>query len=105
MVRQLIPYFNATLSGQGMEGFIDHTNRITGFLFLPIFMLVFYGLGIFVWSKSEWKLGGGVALISLIFFIMSWVVQIFTQFNQLIIFIFFIGIIVGIVMSTIENAK
>jgi hypothetical protein len=105
MVRQLIPYFNATLDGQGMEGFVHYTNKLTDFTFLPIFMLVFYFLGIYVWSKSEWKLGGGIAFISLIFFMLSWIVQIYTTINQLFIFIFFVGIIVGIVMSTLENSK
>jgi hypothetical protein len=105
MVRQLIPYLNASADGYGMEGFLNYTNKLTDFAFLPIFMLVFYFLGIYVWSKSEWKLGGGIAFISLIFFMLSWIAQIFTTMNQLVIFIFFIGIIVGIVMSTIENAK
>ena len=86
MVRTTIPYFNATLDGYGMEGFLNFTNRITDYNFLPIFLLVFYFLGIYVWSKSEWKLGGGVAFISLVFFMMSWIVQIFTQINQLVIF-------------------
>lgn len=105
MTRTLLPYFNATADGNGMEGFLNFTNRLTDYYMMPIFLVVLYGLAIYVMSKSEWKLGGVVAYVSVFFFIVSWIVQTFTQINQLIIFIFFIGIIVGIVMSFIENAK
>lgn len=105
MARQILPYFNATTDGQGMEGLINYTNSLTDYWMISVFLLVFYSLTIYIMSKSEWKLGGSVAWVSLVFFILGWIVQTFTQINQMVIFIFFVGIIAGIVMSFIENAK
>jgi hypothetical protein len=105
MTRSLLPYFNATIDGKGAEGFLSYSNRLTDNWMMAIFLLILYGLSIYVWSKSEWKIGGGVAWISFSFFILSWLVQIFTPINQMIIFIFFVGMIAGIIMSFIENAK
>jgi 4-amino-4-deoxy-L-arabinose transferase-like glycosyltransferase len=105
MARESLPYINQTLSGQGIEGLVDYANRLTDNFMISIFLLLFYGLSIYVFSKSEWKLGGLVAFTSFFFFILSMIAQIFTTINQIVIFIFFIGIIVGIVMTFIENAK
>ena len=105
MSRQLLPYFNSSNSGSGIEGAVNYVNSLTNYWMISIFLVVLYILSIYVMSRSEWKLGGSIAWISFIFFIIGWIVQTFTQINQLIIFIFFVGIIVGIVMSFIENAK
>lgn len=105
MAREILPYINNTLSGYGVEGLIDYSNRLTGGWMISLFLLIFYSLSIFVFSKSEWKLGGIVAFSSFLFFILSIIAQIFTTVHQMVIFIFFVGILVGIVMSFIENAK
>ena len=105
MTRATLPYFNQTLDGKGIEGLVSYSNRLTNYWMLPTFMLILYGLAIYVWSKTEWKLGSGVIYISTLFFILSWIPQTFTIMQQMVIFIFFIGIIVGIVMTFIENAK
>lgn len=106
MSRESIPYLNTTLSGEGIEGFLNYVNmELTNGWMISAFLLVFYGLSIYVFSKSEWKLGGIIAFTSFLFFIVGMIAQIFTTVNQMVIFIFFVGILVGIVMSFIENAK
>jgi hypothetical protein len=106
MSRTPIPYLNTSEYGQGLEGLINWTNvGLTGGWMISAFLLVFYGLSLYVSSKSEWKLGGIIAMNSFVFFILGMIAQIFTTVNQMVIFIFFVGILVGIVMSFIENAK
>ena len=105
MTRQILPYMNATIDGKGVEGLISYANRLTDNWMISAFLLLFYGLSIYVFSKSEWKLGGVVAYTSFMFFLLGMITQIFTTVNQMVIFIFFIGILVGIVMTFIENAK
>jgi hypothetical protein len=43
-------------------------------------------------------------LVSLVFFILGMIAQTFTEFDQLVIFIFALGFGVGAVMSFIENS-
>jgi hypothetical protein len=105
MARELLPYFNVTRDGKGLEGLIAYSNTLTGNWFVPIFLIVFYGLSIYVLSKSEWKMGGIVLYTSFLFFILSWIAQTIVAFNQIVIFGFFVGVLVGIVMTYIENAK
>jgi len=105
MSRVPLPYYNQSY-GVGLEGFLRYTNEaISGGLMIPLFLLVFYGLSIYLASKSEWKMGGSIAFISLVFFILAMIAQTFTLFNQFVIFIFVLGIVIGIVLSFIENAK
>jgi hypothetical protein len=104
MTRELLSYYNASF-GEGMEGFINWANYSVDNWMMPIFLFVFYGLSIFVLTKSEWKLGGCVTFASFLFFILAMIAQTFVTFNQITIFIFVIGIGVGIVLSFIENAK
>ena len=97
---------NTSEYGVGLEGFINYANmELTNGWMISAFLLSFYALSIYVFSKSEWKLGGVIAFSSFLFFIIGMIAQIFTTVNQMIIFIFFVGILVGIVMSFIENAK
>jgi len=105
MVRALLPYFNNSF-GNGLEGVIKYANEgVSGGLMIPTFLLVFYALSIYLLSKSEYKLGGSIAFTSLVFFILAMIAQTITLFNQLVIFIFALGIIVGVVLSFIENAR
>lgn len=103
MARELLPYFNASEYGQGLEGTANYANTLVNYFLLPTFLLVIYAAAIYVWSKSEYKLGGGIFYISLVMFIISIIAQTFTVFGQITIFIFFVGIIVGIVMYFIEG--
>jgi hypothetical protein len=104
MVREIIGYYNNSF-GEGFEGFLNYTNNLSDNWLVPLFLMVFYGLSIYVLSKSEWKLGGVVFYSSFVFFLLAMIFQTFTTFNQMIIFIFAIGIGAGIVLSFIENAK
>lgn len=103
MARELLPYFNASEYGEGMEGTANYANTLVDYLMLPAFLLILYGLAIYVWTKSDYKIGGGILFISLVFFLMGIVAQTFTQFSQMTIFIFFIGIIAGIVIYFVEG--
>ena len=105
MAREMIPYFNASVDGFGMEGLISYASRITDNWMPALFLLVFYALSIYVGSKGKYSMGGIVSFSSLLFFILSWIMQAITPINQIVIFIFFIGIIVGIAMTFIESAK
>jgi prepilin signal peptidase PulO-like enzyme (type II secretory pathway) len=104
MAHQTLPFYNASY-GVGIEGFLNYSNSLVSNWFIPTFLFVFYGLSIYLLSKSEWKLGGSIAFASVLFFILAMIAQTFTTFNQLTIFIFIVGIIVGIVLSFIENAR
>jgi len=104
MTRELLPFLNSSVDGQGMEGLLNFANTSSNNLFVPLFLFVLYGLAIYVASsKSEYKIGGWIMLISFIFSILSWILQTITPFNQIVIFIFAIGILVGIVISLIES--
>lgn len=105
MVRDLIPYINGTAQGYGLEGLLNWSNSTMDNLLIPIFLIVFYALAISLATKNEYQLGGQVFFISLVFFILGMIAQTFTPFNQLVMFGFAIGIMVGIVMSYIENAR
>jgi ABC-type multidrug transport system permease subunit len=105
MARSLLPYFNQTAHGKGMEGLVNWANISSNNLLIPLFLLVFYGISIYVSTKNEYKMGGQVMLVSFLFFILAMILQLVTAFNQIIIFIFAIGIVVGVVMTIVENAK
>lgn len=103
MVRPKLPFFNSTEYGEGLEGTANYANTIVDYLMLPAFLLIMYGLAIYVWTKGDKELGGGLFFISLVFFLMGIVAQTFTQFAQIIIFIFFVGMIAGIVIHFVEG--
>ena len=98
MAREALPYFKASEYGQGLEVTVNYANTLVNNFLLPAFLLVLYPLAIFVWSKSGKKMGGGVFFISLVFFLMGIIAQTFTAFAQIVIFIFFVGMIAGIVL-------
>ena len=103
--RTLIPYWNASTQGQGLEGFINWANITSEYWLIPTFLFVFYILAIYLATRNEYKMGGQIAFISLVFFLLGMLAQTFTEFNQLVIFVFALGGLVGIVMSFIENAR
>jgi len=103
MARTKLPYFNASQHGEGLEGAVNYSNSLVNNFLVPSFLLVLYGLSIYVWSKSGKSLGAGIAFISLFFFLMGIIAQTFSVFGQMTIFIFFIGIIGGIVMRFFEG--
>ena len=103
MAREKLPSFNASEYGDGIEGATNYANSLVDYLMLPAFLLILYGLAIFVWTKSDYKMGGGIFFISLVFFLMGIVAQTFTMFAQVVIFIFFIGMIAGIVIHFVEG--
>jgi hypothetical protein len=103
MARELLEYFDPSTDGYGLEGLISWANSSMDNWLIPLFILVFYSLAIYLASKNEYKMGGQLILISLFFFILGMIAQIFTQFNQLIMFLLALGAIVGIVISFMEN--
>jgi len=103
MAREKLPYFNATEYGEGLEGAANYANSLVNYLMIPAFLLVLYGLAIYVWTKSDYKMGGGIFFISLGFFLMGIFAQTFTTFAQVTIFIFFVGMIAGIVIHFVEG--
>lgn len=105
MARTPLEYYNASVQGQGLEGLANWANITMDYMLVPLFLFIFYGLAMYLATKNEYKMGGQIMFISFLFFILSMIAQTFTQFNQMVIFIFAIGIVVGVVMSFIENAK
>jgi len=103
MTREIIPYFNATTYGEGLEGTVNYVNSISNYLFIPTFLFMMYGAAIYVFSKSSYGMGGGVFFISFVFFLMAIIFQGVTMFSQLVIFVFFIGMLVGVIMYFIEK--
>jgi len=103
MTRTVIPYFNDSIYGDGLEGTLNYANIVSNNLLIPAFLLVMYGLAIYVFSKSTYKLSGGIFFISFVFFLMAIIFQGVTAFSQLIIFLFFLGMIVGVVLHFIES--
>ena len=102
MARELLPEFNASTYGDGMEGAANYANSVVDNLMIPAFLVILYALALYVWSKSDMKMGGGVFFISFLFFILSIIAQTFATFTQIVIFIFFVGMIVGIVLHFVE---
>ena len=105
MARAQLPWFNASEYGEGLEGVVNYANQGVNNLFIPAFLLAVYGLALFVWSKSDYKMGAGIAFISLVFFIVAIILQAVTAFAQVTIFIFFVGIIVGVIVSFVDRSR
>jgi uncharacterized protein YebE (UPF0316 family) len=105
MAREQLPYFDPATQGNGVEGFLNWANISMDYALITLFLGVFYTLAIYLATKNEYKMGGQITYISLLFFILAMIAQTFTEFNQIVIFIFAIGFGLGIVMSFIENAK
>lgn len=103
MTRQILPYFNASQHGQGLEGAANYSNSLVDYLLIPAFLLVVWAGAIYVWSRGEHKMGAGIAFISFLAFMMAIIAQTFTLFGQITIFIFFVGILAGIVIHFIES--
>ena len=103
MTRAELPYYNASIHGSGAEGVANYANTLVNNLLMPFFLVSLYALALFVWSKSDYKMGGGVFFISLVFFLLAMIAQTFTLFSQFVIFAFAIGMIVGIVMHFAEG--
>ena len=103
MARTTLPYFNASTYGEGLEGVSNYANTLVNYSFIPAFLLVLYAVSIFVWTKSDQKMGGGIFFISLVFFLMGIIAQTFTMFAQVVIFIFFVGMIGGIVIHFMDS--
>jgi hypothetical protein len=101
MAREILPYFNESY-GQGLEGTVNYANSIVGNYLIPTFLVALYAVALYVWSKSSYKMSGGMFFISFVFFLMAIIFQTVTTFGQIFIFIFFIGMIVGIVMHFIN---
>lgn len=105
MTRALLDYYNASTSGNGLEGLLNWTQVSSGNVFFSLFLFVFYGVLIYVSTKNEYKIGGQILFLSFLFFILSMLAQAFTEINQIIIFIFAIGMLVGVVLSFVENSN
>ena len=50
-------------------------------------------------------MGGGIIFISIVGFLLGMLAQTITLFMQIVMFIFFIGAIVGIVVAIIEGSR
>jgi hypothetical protein len=105
MTRPMLPFYNMSSDGVGLEGLLSWANSSVNYMLIPIFLFVFYGLSIYVLSKSEWKLGISILFSSFIFFLLSMIAQTFVHFNQIIVFIFIVGMGVGVVVGHVENAR
>lgn len=105
MARELIDYYDPAIYGDGLEGFLNWSNVSMEYWLIPAFLFVFWGLAIYMATKNEYKFGGQMMLYSFAFFILGMIAKAFTQFNELVMFIFAIGMLVGLVISFIENAK
>lgn len=103
MARDLLPYFNGTTYGEGLEGTLNYANSISSNFLVPAFLIIMYAASLYVWSKSKYKMGGGIFFISFVFFLGSIILQTVTAFSQLFIFIFFVGMLFGIVAYFIEQ--
>jgi hypothetical protein len=98
MARELLPFFNETTYGSGLEGVANYTNEIGGNFVLPAFLVALYGISIYIISQSNMNIGGGVFFVSFLFFLLAMIAQTFVTFSQMLIFVFFVGMIVGIVL-------
>ena len=103
MARTLLPTFNDTTYGKGLEGVANYANEISSNFLIPAFLLAMYGISLYVFSKSEYKMSGGLFFISFVFFLLSIIAQTFTAFNQIFVFIFFVGMIIGIVLHFVVD--
>ena len=105
MTRTLLPYFNASADGQGLEGFINWANYSMDYFLIPAFLAVLNVLAVYLATKNEYKVGGQLILFGILFFIVGMIAQTFTDFNQLIMFLFGLEVAVGVVISYVENSK
>lgn len=96
------PLFNNSY-GRGLEGLMNYTNSgLLEGMFIPGFLAMLWIVGMYVASKSEWKMSNVMAFISLICLLLSWIASAFTVVNGLFIFAFGILTAWGIAWSFIE---
>lgn len=86
------PYFNATLYGNGFEGFLNYANTLVEGWFVNVFIFVMFVISTYVMSKSEWKLPGVLSFSFFLCFITTIIFKIFTTVNEMLIFILAIGL-------------
>ena len=95
------PIYNLTY-GQGMEGLANYSNTYAEFLLVPIFLIIIWSIGVYVLNKTDIKVGRNIAFVSAVCFILSLIAKTFTTFNDFFVFLFPIGILIGIIISYLE---
>ena len=86
------PYYNLSLHGPGMEGFVNYANLLVDGWMSILFICFIWLVVLFVGSKSEWKLSGVMAFDFLICLIAAMIISLFTVVNGVLLFICFFGL-------------
>lgn len=85
------PYYNNS-AGLGYEGFLNYANILTEGWFVNAFLALIWFVTVYVLTeKAQWKLPASSAFGFFIIFITAMIFKLFTQVNELVMFIIIIG--------------
>lgn len=80
-------YFNVSVDGNGMEGFMNWANTYVDGWLINSFIFVVFVVSISGLFKSDNERGSIVAFVCLVCSILIWILKLFLDINEMIIFI------------------
>lgn len=99
------PYYNDSVWGKGIEGFVDYSNSIVDGWMANLFIIVLYIVIIRLLSKSEWKWGPIISYTSFGVLLIGATIKLMTDVHELILIALALMIGVGVIVSFIENSQ
>jgi hypothetical protein len=88
--------FNTTIHGEGLEGFINWTNIISGDLMVSLFIIFLAVVGYIVGKKQGLSATTAIALSGILIIILTPIFQLFTIVNGQLVIAGLIMIAIGI---------
>lgn len=98
-------YYNPAVDGQGLEGLLNYSNTLTGNWFANSFLAMVFIISVYVGSKSEWKIHTVVSFACFISLLSSFIMKLFMNVNEYIIFLFAIGLGISIFWGVISSER
>lgn len=97
------PYYNATLNGQGLTGFLSYSNDLVGGLMSVAFLAMVWIVVMVVGMKGEHKASSVLGFASLICFIIGMIMQTFMTVNPIALFVFAILIAISLAWGAVSK--
>jgi hypothetical protein len=95
-------YYNESY-GEGFEGIINYANVLVDGWLVNFFLLVAFGISMYVLSKSEWDTGASISYSLFGCLLIAWIFKLFTTVNEYVIFIIIFLLGISVVVNIIKN--
>lgn len=97
------PFFNESVYGNGMEGFINYANLLVDGVLATFFMIALFIVMFGILYRSKFRVGVCIMYTSFMCFILTMTLKLFTTVNELLIIAFGVGIGIGVIISYMEK--